>query len=118
MAILLALCEIHFRDFGDNPVRLSSKILKKYLNLPIPQISRPRTFGESRPRPRGTGEKQKSVRHTKVATGQTWKPLGARVGASGVDLCAQLAYTCAHTRSLSFLILLASLKSVYTQSVQ
>jgi hypothetical protein len=30
MSILLALCEIHFRDFGDNPVRLSSKILKKH----------------------------------------------------------------------------------------
>ena len=30
MSILLALYEIHFRDFGDNPVRLSSKILTKY----------------------------------------------------------------------------------------
>jgi len=30
ISILLALYEIHFRDFGSNPVRLTSKILNKY----------------------------------------------------------------------------------------
>jgi hypothetical protein len=30
ISILLALYEIHFRDFGSNPVRLTSKILNRY----------------------------------------------------------------------------------------